>query len=128
MITFSHVYKTYPGPVHALRDVNLEIQKGEFVFLTGPSGAGKTTLFRLIAAYDKPTSGVVEVAGQDIKTLRENDIAYFRRRIGVVYQDFRLIKNRTVFENISLPLEVRNERSNYILRRVKEVIEQVGLS
>lgn len=127
MITFSHVYKTYPGPVHALRDVTIEIQKGEFLFLTGPSGAGKTTLFRMISAFDKPSSGKVIVAGHDISEMTSNQVPFFRRKIGVVFQDFRLLRGRTVFENVALPLEIRGEKPAAVAKRVEEVLESVGL-
>lgn len=128
MIEISHAYKTYSGPVHALKDVNLEIQKGEFVFLIGPSGAGKTTLFRLLSAYDKVSSGSVRVLNKNISEIKDADIPYFRRHIGVVYQDFRLLKNKTVRENIALPLIIRNERTKLIDARVNELLEQVGLA
>ena len=128
MITFSHVYKTYSGPVHALRDVTLEIQKGEFLFLTGPSGAGKTTLFRMISAFDKPSSGSVSVAGHDISEMTSGQVTYFRRKIGVVFQDFRLLKGRTVFDNVALPLEIRGEKPTSLTKRVDEMLENVGLS
>ncbi len=128
MISFAHVYKTYPGPVHALRDVNLSIQKGEFLFLTGPSGAGKTTLFRMISAFDKPSSGLISVAGHDLCEITAGEVTYYRRRIGVVFQDFRLLKGRTVFENVALPLEVRSERPQNLSRKVDEMLENVGLS
>jgi cell division transport system ATP-binding protein len=127
MITFSHTYKVYPGPVHALSDVNLTIEKGDFVFLTGPSGAGKTTLFRLLSAYDRPSSGGLKVLGSDIGKISGDDIAKFRRHIGVVYQDFRLLKNKTVLENVALPLEIRGENERYINSRAEELLEQVGL-
>jgi cell division transport system ATP-binding protein len=127
MIKFAHAYKVYPGPVHALSDVNLTIEKGGFVFLTGPSGAGKTTLFRLLSAYDRPSSGGLNVLGADIGRIAGDEIARFRRHIGVVYQDFRLLKNKTVFENVALPLEVRGERERYIIARTEEMLEQVGL-
>lgn len=128
MITFSHIYKTYPGSHHALKDINLHINKGEFVFLTGPSGAGKTTLFRLLAAYDRPSSGHVQVAGYELTKIKAKEIPFFRRRIGVVYQDFRLLKDRTVYENIALPLEIRGEKASYIDQRVREMIDHVGLT
>lgn len=128
MISFSHVYKTYPGPVHALRGISVEIQKGEFVYLTGPSGAGKTTLFRMISCFDRPSSGEVRVSGYDLGRISSSDIAPFRRKIGVVFQDFRLLNGRTVFENVALPLQVKGERASYIQKRVDEVLEQVGLS
>lgn len=128
MIEFSHVYKTYPGPIHALKNIELKIGKGEFVFLTGPSGAGKTTLFKMISAFDKPTSGEVKVADFALNKIGENQIPFFRRRIGVVFQDFKLLKDRTIFENVALPLQVRGEKSANTQRRVYEVLEQVGLA
>ncbi|AFX99864.1 cell division ATP-binding protein FtsE [Bdellovibrio bacteriovorus] len=128
MIEFSHVYKTYPGPVHALKNIDLRIDKGEFVFLTGPSGAGKTTLFKMISAYDIATSGDVKVAGHDLLTMRDAQIPFFRRKIGVIFQDFKLLKDRTIFENVALPLQVRGDKTPAIQRRVYEVLEQVGLA
>ena len=128
MISFSHVYKTYPGPTHALRDVNLEINKGEFIFLTGPSGAGKTTLFKMISAFDRPSSGLVQVAGYDIGRIDQNEVPFFRRKIGVIFQDFRLLRGRSVFENVALPLEIRGERENVVARRVEEMLDHVGLT
>ncbi len=127
MIQFSHVYKTYIGSVHALRNVEFQIDKGEFAFLTGPSGAGKTTLFRLISAFDKPSSGKVHVAGTNISHLTEKDVPFFRRKIGVVFQDFRLLKDRTLAENVALPLEIKGEKSHIIDRKVNEMLEQLGL-
>lgn len=127
MISFAHAYKVFGNGYQGLRDVSFEIEKGEFVFLTGPSGAGKTTLFRLISAFDKPSSGTVNVLGTDVAHLNSGKIPFFRRRIGVIYQDFRLLKDRTVFENVAMPLLVRGDRSTYIERRVKEILEQVGL-
>lgn len=132
MINFSHVYKTYRGAnfreCHALRDVSLEVEKGEFIFLTGPSGAGKTTLFRLLSAFDRPSSGVASVLGYDIAKLSARDLPAFRRRIGVVFQDFKLLRDRTIFENIALPLQILGESSSAIERRVHECLEQVGLA
>lgn len=127
MISFSHVYKTYAGPTHALRDVTLEIQKGEFLFLTGPSGAGKTTLFRMISAFDKPSSGVVTIAGYNVNEMSAQEVPFFRRKIGVVFQDFRLLKGRSVFDNVSLPLEVKGDRGASLAKRVDDVLESVGL-
>lgn len=128
MIEFSHVYKTYPGPVHALKNIDLKIEAGEFVFLTGPSGAGKSTLFRMISAFDIVTSGRLKVAGQDMSRLSATEVATFRRRIGVVFQDFKLLKNLTVFENVALPLRIRGDKENQIRRRVSEILDQVGLA
>ena len=128
MIQFSHVYKTYAGPTHALRNIDLYIDKGEFVFLTGPSGAGKTTLFRMLSAFDKATSGHIEVAGFNLAKMTEAQLPFFRRRIGVIFQDFKLLKDRTIFENIALPLIIRGDRPHAIQKRVYEALEQVGLS
>ncbi len=132
MITFSHVYKTYRGAnfreCHALRDVSLEVEKGEFIFLTGPSGAGKTTLFRLLSAFDRPSSGAASVLGYDIGKLTASELPAFRRRIGVVFQDFKLLRDRTIFENVALPLQVLGESSAGIERRVHECLDQVGLA
>ncbi|MEZ0392670.1 MAG: cell division ATP-binding protein FtsE [Pseudobdellovibrionaceae bacterium] len=128
MIEFSHVYKTYPGPVHALKNIDLTVDKGEFVFLTGPSGAGKTTLFKMMSAFDKITSGQIKVAGFDLSKISAKEVPFFRRRIGVVFQDFKLLKDRTLFENIALPLSVRGDRQHQIQKRVSDILEQVGLS
>lgn len=132
MISFSHVYKTYRGSdareCHALRDVSLEIGKGEFVFLTGPSGAGKTTLFRLLSAFDKPSSGFASISGYNLAAMRAADLPAFRRRIGVVFQDFRLLRDRTAFDNVALPLEVMGEKSALVERRVMECLDLMGLA
>lgn len=128
MINFAHVYKTYPGAVHALKNIDLKVDKGEFVFLTGPSGAGKTTLFRMMSAFDKVTSGQIQIAGYDLTKISENEIPFFRRRIGVVFQDFRLLKDRTLLENISMPLLVRGEKNSQIERKAYDLLDQVGLS
>lgn len=128
MIAFSHAYKVFPNGYQGLRNVSFEIEKGEFVFLSGPSGAGKTTLFRLISAFDRPSSGSVNIMGNDVSQLTADSIPYFRRRIGVIYQDFRLLRDRTVFENVAMPLLVRGDRSAQIDRRVREILEQVGLN
>lgn len=128
MIRIQHLYKTYPGPIHALRDLNLQIESGEFVFLTGPSGAGKTTLFKMISAYDFATSGKIQVAGHDLNSIKASEVPYFRRKIGVVFQDFKLLPQKTVFENVSLPLIIQNESRKFIHSRVEEILSQVGLS
>lgn len=128
MIQFSHVYKTYPGPVHALKNIDLNVEKGEFVFLTGSSGAGKTTLFRMISAFDRITSGSIEVAGFDLAKITAAQVPFFRRRIGVVFQDFRLLKDRTLFENVAMPLAIRGEKSALIQRKVYDILDQVGLA
>ncbi|MGE5086328.1 MAG: cell division ATP-binding protein FtsE [Bacillota bacterium] len=128
MIEFSHVYKTYPGPIHALKNIDLKIDKGEFAFLTGPSGAGKTTLFKMISAYDVATSGGVNVAGYDLSEIKTGQVPFFRRKIGVIFQDFKLLKDRTLFENVALPLKIRGDKTPAIQRKVYDVLEQVGLA
>lgn len=128
MIQLQHIYKTYQGATHALKNIDLEIEKGEFVFLTGPSGAGKSTLFRLISAFDKPTSGQILVNGMDLSMIKQNEIPYYRRRIGVIFQDFKLLKNKSVFENIALPLKIRNESESQIYRKVYEILDKLNLS
>lgn len=125
MIHLQHLYKTYPGPVHALKNVGLQIGKGEFVFLTGPSGAGKSTLFRMIAAFDQPTSGEIFVGGHDISRIRKSEIPFYRRKIGVIFQDFKLLKNKTVFENVALPLQIREDQQ--IELKTHTILEKLGL-
>lgn len=127
MVEISHLYKTYPGSIHALRDIDLSIGKGEFVFLTGSSGAGKTTLFRLICGFDKPTSGELLIANQDVSELRGQELSKYRQQLGVVFQDYKLLRNRTIFDNVALPLMLRGERSQNLHRRVMEVLDLVGL-
>src|SRR5580693_3148588 len=126
MIELSHVYKIYGQTIHALSNVSVKIEKGEFVYLTGPSGAGKTTLFRLITCYDQPTSGTITLGGQDLSLITSKEIPFVRRKVGVVFQDFRLLKNRTAAENIGLPLEVLSMRRNEINGRVNDLLDQLG--
>jgi cell division transport system ATP-binding protein len=128
VINLSHIYKTYTGPVHALRDINFDIDKGEFVFLTGPSGAGKTTLFRMISAFDRPTSGQIQVNGVSLDSLSGSEIPFYRRKIGVVFQDFKLLKNRTIYQNVALPLEIRGESPSVIRAKVNDTLDLFGLS
>ncbi len=128
MIYLKHIYKTYQNSTPALKNIDLEIEKGTFVFLTGPSGAGKSTLFRLIAAFDKPTSGQIIVNETDLTQISEAQIPYYRRRIGVVFQDFKLLKSKTVFENVSLPLQIRGDSPLQIQKKVIDVLEKLNLS
>ena len=128
MIEFSHAYKVFSNGQCALADVTFQIEAGEFVYLSGPSGSGKSTLFRLIGAFDRASSGRVTVLGRELSGLKERELPWFRRQIGVVYQDFRLLKDRSVAENVALPLTVRGECEQDILSQVAEVLERVGLS
>ncbi len=127
MIHFSHVYKTFRGEIHALRDVNFKINKGEFVFLTGHSGAGKTTLFNLLAGFDRPSSGKITVADYDIHSLRDEETPLFRRKVGVVFQDFKLLSSRTVGENILLPLEIINASAQMMENKKIQMLTALGL-
>lgn len=127
MIELQHIYKTFDDRIHALKNVDLNIGRGEFVFLIGPSGAGKTTLFKMICAFDRPTSGHIRVAGFDLKNIENKSLPEFRKKIGVVYQDYKLLKDRTVFENVALPLLIRNENKYTIQRKVLETLGQVSL-
>ncbi len=127
MIQLFHVSKEYPGDGAALQDVTLEIDKGEFVFLTGPSGAGKSTLLKLIFCDEPATSGQLLVFGKNVAKIRPAAVPFVRRNIGVVFQDFKLLPQRTVAENVALPLEVRALPDKEIRRRVKGLLRSVGL-
>ena len=128
MIRLTHVYKSYPNGAPALKDVTFRVSRGEFVFLTGHSGAGKSTIMRLLFAEQRPTHGEVRVSGYDVATLRPKDVPKLRRRLGVVFQDFRLLDDRTAAENIAFALEVTGARRDTIGARVMRVLTQVGLS
>ena len=127
MIQLFHVTKEYPGDGPALQDVTLEIDKGEFVFLTGPSGAGKSTLLKLIFCDEPATSGQLLLFGKNVAKIRPSAIPFVRRNIGVVFQDFKLLPQRTVSENVALPLEVRDLADKEIRRRVRMLLRSVGL-
>lgn len=127
MIELSHIYKTFTGPVHALRNVDIQIQKGEFVFITGPSGAGKTTLFRMLAGFDQPTSGQLKVAGFDLNQMTNKEKPYFRRKLGVVFQDFKLLKDQTALENVAMPLIIQGEKKDRSLELARVFLQKVGL-
>ena len=128
MIRLTSVFKAYPKGGLALKNVSLAIAKGEFVFLTGHSGAGKSTLLKLIYADERPTSGDVRVAGYDATQLRARDVPMLRRRLGIVFQDFRLLEDRTAEENVAFALEVTGARESTIPARVMRVLSQVGLA
>ncbi len=128
MILFDNVTKVYPNQTRpALDDISLEIEKGEFVFLVGPSGSGKSTFLRLVLREERPTTGQVWVAGKDLGRLSNWKIPTLRRQIGTVFQDFRLLPNKTVAENVAFALEVIGKPSSHIKKVVPEVLEVVGL-
>jgi len=110
MIQFYHVSKVYSSNIHALNDITVQVNKGEFVFLTGPSGAGKTTFLKLIYCDESPTQGEILVNGINIARIKSSQIPYLRRNIGIVFQDFKLLKDLTVFQNVAFALEVTGIR------------------
>ena len=127
MIEFTNVEKTYEQGNKALNGVSMTIEDGEFVFLVGPSGSGKSTIIKLITGELKPTSGSVHVNGYSLERIRKREIPYLRRTVGVVFQDFRLISNMTVYENVAFAMRVIGAREKEIRDRVPYVLELVGL-
>ena len=128
MIELENVSMTYPGGNQALKNVNINIEKGEFVFIVGSSGSGKTTLFRLLLKELDPTEGNITVAGYDYGKIKRKDIPKVRRRIGVVFQNFRLLKDRTIYENVAFAQRVIQTPARYIRRRVPAMLTLVGLA
>ncbi|XBH22337.1 cell division ATP-binding protein FtsE [Jonesiaceae bacterium BS-20] len=129
MIRLDNVTKVYArGAKPALDDVTFEIERGEFVFVVGASGSGKSTALRLILREEKATSGKVHVAGQDLLTLANRKVPSLRRQIGAVFQDFRLLPNKTVFENVAFALQVIGKPKHHIMTTVPETLEMVGLA
>ncbi len=128
MIRFTNVFKVYPNGSVALKDVSFHINKSEFVFLTGHSGAGKSTVLRLVYAEDLPNSGEVRISGFNTGTLLRREIPRLRRRVGIVFQDFRLLEDRTAEENVAFALEVTAARHSSIAPKVMRVLAQVGLA
>ncbi|MEH6455055.1 MAG: cell division ATP-binding protein FtsE [Cocleimonas sp.] len=127
MIEFKTVSKQYPTGQLALYNVNVQLQQGEMAFLTGHSGAGKSTLLKLIALLDKPSKGEVIVAGQNTQKIKPRKIPAFRRNIGMIFQDHHLLADRTVFDNIALPLKIEGMRPQDIKRRVRAALDKVNL-
>ena len=127
MIDLSHVSLTYPSGVQALNDVQLHIDKGEFVFVVGHSGAGKSTLIKTLLREEIPDEGEVTVNGFDLVHMKQREVPYFRRTIGVVFQDFRLIPTMTVFDNVAFALQVTGVPRKYIRRRVPYILELLEL-
>ena len=127
MIEFSGVTKSYTVGTHALRGVDLQIEDGEFAFLVGPSGSGKSTIIKLITGELRPTAGTVHVNGYSLERIRKREIPFLRRTIGVVFQDFRLIETKTVYDNVAFAMRVIGAREKEIRERVPYVLELVGL-
>ncbi len=123
MIFFQNVTKKFSSNITALEDINLEIEKGEFVFLVGPSGAGKSTLLRLLAREYLPTTGKILVDEIDITKFKSSEVPLYRRKIGFVFQDFKLLDDRTVLENVSLPLHVRGVTDTEIAKEVERTLK-----
>ena len=127
MISASAVSKRYPEGLEALRDVSFEIEAGEMVFITGHSGAGKSTLFRLLAAIERPTSGSIVVNGQNLAALRKGAIPYLRRNFGLIFQDQKLLFDRSVLDNVLLPLAIVGLPAKEAQRRARAALDKVGL-
>lgn len=128
MIKLIEVYKEYPRSGLALKNVSLHVRKGEFAFLTGPSGAGKSTILRLVHMAERPTQGEVRVSGFSSQRVRRRDISRLRRRVGMVFQDFRLLRSRTSAENLAFALEVTGAKRSEIKPKVQRLLAQVGLA
>ena len=123
----TNVYKEYPNGMKAIAGLTVNIKQGEFVYVVGPSGAGKSTFIKMMYREEKPSTGSINVNGLTIETLAERDVPYFRRQLGVIFQDFKLLPKLTVYENVSFALEVIEEEPDAIRERVTEVLGLVGL-
>ncbi|NPV42774.1 Cell division ATP-binding protein FtsE [Koleobacter methoxysyntrophicus] len=127
MVKMLGVTKVFPNGAVALSNVTLKIDKGEFVFIVGPSGAGKSTIIKLISREELPTKGYLVVGGRDLSRLRRREVPFYRRKLGVVFQDFRLLPNKTVYENVAFAMEVVETPPRIIKKRIPEVLQLVGL-
>lgn len=127
MIQFHHVYMTYEHEFRALKDINCTIDRGEFVMITGPSGAGKSTFIKLINRIILPDKGQVIVFEQNVAKLKHHQLPYFRRKIGVVFQDFKLLYDRTVFENVAVALHITGATGRTMTQEVHQALDRVGL-
>jgi len=127
VIKFTNVYKRYPGEMDVLQDISLAINAGELVFVTGSSGAGKSTLLKLISAVEKPTSGTIFFENQNLSYLKKNEMPFLRRKFGMIFQDHKLLYDRTCFDNVLLPLAINDIDPSDIGRRVRAALNKVGL-
>lgn len=127
MIRTTDVEKIYKGGISALGGVSIDIEKGEFVFIVGPSGSGKSTFLKLLTKEEEPTHGEIYVAGKNLASLPRWRVPYLRRNVGCVFQDFKLLPNKTVFENVSFALDVIGRPKNVVRRQVPQILELVGL-
>ena len=128
MIKLENVTKAYKGTTVALRDCSVDLQKGEFAFLVGPSGSGKSTFLRLLTKEEEPDAGRIWVAGKDIAQLSHWKVPYLRRNIGCIFQDFKLLPNKTVYENVAFALEVIGRPKHVVASQVPQILDLVGLS
>ncbi len=128
MIQFCNVTKIYDNGTAALNNINIKIEKGDFLFIVGPSGAGKSTLLSLLFREELPTKGQIFIGGKNIVRLKRKELPYIRRNIGIIFQDFRLLPDRTVFENVAFALEVLQYSKKDIMRMVPPVLQQVGIA
>lgn len=127
MIEMTRVSKRYPNGITAINDVTVTIEPGEFVYVVGPSGAGKSTFIKMMYCDERLTSGDIKVGKFDLKRIKQKDLPYLRRYVGVVFQDFKLLERKTVYENIAYAMEVIGKKPNAIRKRVLEVLDLVGL-
>ena len=127
MIQFSQICKRYPGGYEALKNVSFEITEGEMIFLTGHSGAGKSTLLKLIAAIERPNSGSIVVKGQNVSSIKGGALPYLRRNLGLIFQDHKILFDRSVFDNVMLPLQICGFDHRESAKRVRAALDKVGL-
>lgn len=127
MLKFDHVWMRYPGGTDVLRNISFHLDRGEIAFLTGHSGAGKSSLLRLIAVMEQCSRGHIYLDGQDLTLAKERHIPYLRRKVGFIFQDYKLLKDRTVFDNVALPLIIAGFGHAEVARRVRAALDKVGL-
>ncbi|WP_057829536.1 cell division ATP-binding protein FtsE [Liquorilactobacillus cacaonum] len=127
MIEFKHVFKKYPNNVLAAEDFNVKIKQGEFIYVIGPSGAGKSTFIKMMYREERPTSGEVTVNDYELQKMKNSEVPYLRRELGIVFQDFKLLSKLTVFENVAYALQVIEKEPDFIETRVNYVLDLVGL-